>query len=54
MAILNDYDALQQEQAGDKPIPVVREVTPAMIQRNYPDPGGSGRLGKCRDGADYE
>ena len=34
-AILNNHDALRQEQANYKPIPVVREVTPAMIQRNY-------------------
>lgn len=34
-AILNDHEALQQEQTGYKPIPVVREVTPALIQRNY-------------------
>jgi hypothetical protein len=34
-AILNDHDALQHEQTGYKAIPVVREVTPAMIQRNY-------------------
>ncbi len=33
--ILNDHEALEQEQAGYKPIPVVREVTPAMIKRSY-------------------
>ncbi len=34
-AILNDHDALHREQAGYKPVPVVRQVTQAMIQRNY-------------------
>jgi len=34
-AILNDHEVLKREQVGYKPIPVVREVTPAMIQRNY-------------------
>lgn len=34
-AILNDHEGLKSEQDGYKPIPVVREVTPAMIQRNY-------------------
>jgi type IV secretory pathway TraG/TraD family ATPase VirD4 len=34
-AILNDHEALKREQDSYRPIPVVREVTPAMIQRNY-------------------
>lgn len=34
-AILNDHEALTREQDNYKPIPTVREVTPAMIQRNY-------------------
>lgn len=34
-AILNDHEALKREQDSYKPIPIVREVTPAMIQRNY-------------------
>lgn len=34
-AILNDHEALMREQDSYKPIPIVREVTPAMIQRNY-------------------
>jgi hypothetical protein len=35
VAILNDHEVLQQEQRGYKPILVVRQVTPAMIHRNY-------------------
>lgn len=34
-AISNDHQALKREQQGYKPIPFVRKVTPAMIQRNY-------------------
>lgn len=34
-AILNDHEALRREQDSYKPIPVVREVNPSMIQRNY-------------------
>jgi type IV secretory pathway TraG/TraD family ATPase VirD4 len=34
-SILNDHNALRKEQQDYKPVPVVREVTVAMIQRNY-------------------
>lgn len=34
-AISNDHQALKREQDGYKPIPQVRQVTPAMIQLNY-------------------
>lgn len=34
-AILNNHEALKKEQDGYKPVPLVREVIPAMIQRNY-------------------
>lgn len=34
-AILNDHEVLKQEQNNYKPIPVVREVSQAMIQQNY-------------------
>lgn len=34
-AILNDHDALTKEQNGYKPVPVVRQVTPAIVQLNY-------------------
>lgn len=34
-AIQNDHEGLKKEQDGYKPVPLVREVTPAMIQRNY-------------------
>jgi hypothetical protein len=34
-AILNDHEALKREQDGYKAIPIVRDVTPTMIQRNY-------------------
>lgn len=33
--ILNDHSALRKEQQHDQPIPMVREVTPAMVQSNY-------------------
>lgn len=33
--IQNDHDALKKEQRDYKPLPVVRQVTTAMIQRNY-------------------
>jgi TusA-related sulfurtransferase len=34
-AISNNHEMLKKEQQGYKPIPVVRQVTQAMIQRNY-------------------
>lgn len=34
-AILNDHEALTKEQNGYKPVPVVRQVTPAIVQLNY-------------------
>lgn len=34
-AILNDHEALKKEQEGYKPVPVIRQVTPAIIQFNY-------------------
>lgn len=34
-AILNDHDALTKEQNGYKPVPVVRQVTPVIVQLNY-------------------
>lgn len=34
-AIQNDHETLKREQDGYKPVPIVREITPAMIQRNY-------------------
>lgn len=34
-AILNDHDALKREQDEYKPVPVVRQVTPAIVQANY-------------------
>jgi hypothetical protein len=34
-AILNDHEALKREQDGYKPVPVVRQVTPSIVQLNY-------------------
>ena len=34
-SILNDHEALKKEQQSYKPIPVVRQVTNAMVQKNY-------------------
>lgn len=34
-AILNDHEALKKEQEGYKSVPVVRQVTPTIIQLNY-------------------
>jgi len=34
-AVSNNHEMLKKEQQGYKPIPVVRQVTQAMIQRNY-------------------
>lgn len=33
--IQNDFDAIQREEKGYKPIPVIRQVNNVMIQRNY-------------------
>lgn len=33
--ILNDHDALKQEQDNYKEIPVIRKLDNAMVQRNY-------------------
>jgi len=33
--ILNDHAALQTEQQHYRPIPVIREVTPVMVQSNF-------------------
>lgn len=33
--ICNDHEAIKQEQDNYKPIPIVRQVTNAMIQKNY-------------------
>lgn len=33
--IINDHDALKAEENAYKPIPEVRSVTPAMVQRNF-------------------
>lgn len=32
---LNDHEALKREQDEYRPVPVVRQVTPAIVQRNY-------------------
>jgi hypothetical protein len=34
-SIVNDHEALQKEQQGYKPLPVIRQITNAMIQKNY-------------------
>jgi len=34
-SILNDHEGLKKEQQGYKPIPVVREITSSIIQKNY-------------------
>jgi hypothetical protein len=34
-SILNDHEALKKEQQGYKPIPVVRQINPSIIQKNY-------------------
>ena len=34
-AIKNDHDALKTEEESYKPIPVIRKITPEMVQRNY-------------------
>ncbi|HXB43938.1 MAG TPA: hypothetical protein VNV85_07765, partial [Puia sp.] len=34
-SIVNDHEALLKEQQGYKPIPVIRQITNAMIQKNY-------------------
>jgi hypothetical protein len=34
-AILNDHEALKREQEAYKPVPVVRQMNPAIVQRNY-------------------
>jgi len=33
--ILNDHDALKQEQESYREIPVIRKLDNAMVQRNY-------------------
>ena len=33
--ILNDYEALKQEQESYKEIPIIRKLDNAMVQRNY-------------------
>lgn len=33
--LVNDHQALQRQQAAQKPLPVVRQVTPEVIQANY-------------------
>jgi hypothetical protein len=33
--IINDIPALQQEEAAYREIPVIRKITPAMVQSNY-------------------
>src|SRR5260221_2131160 len=34
-SIVNDHEALKKEQQGYKPVPVVRQVSNSMIQKNY-------------------
>ena len=34
-SILNDHEALKKEQQAYKPIPVVRQINPSIIQKNY-------------------
>ena len=34
-AIRNDHEALKKEQQAYKPVPVVRQVSPAIVQHNY-------------------
>lgn len=33
--LVNDHQALQRQQAAQKPLPVVRQVTPEVVQANY-------------------
>jgi hypothetical protein len=34
-SILNDHEGLKKEQQAYKPIPIVRQISPSIIQRNY-------------------
>lgn len=33
--IINDYNAIAEEEKNYKPLPLIRQVTPDMVQRNY-------------------
>lgn len=33
--IQNDFDAIQREEKAYKPIPVIRQITTEMVQKNY-------------------